>query len=988
MRTEEDIKQKVIMPFLTSLGFGEDELEFEKSFSLHLGRYAVRIDTEKQVKEAHPRLDVLVKRDGKNLFVIEAKTDIKDLTDDDKEQAISYARLVHPMAQLAVVTNGRDFKIYNPLDKTEISEREKTKLLRYRIGEDIQHIYEEAFEYFIGYSLENVRIFCDAQIKDGMKTLLGSKERPNRKFIPELYVPSKKLIKALLDFLGSDKPAFAIIGESGSGKTCSMCGLALDLIGKNPVLFYRAVNLTEGLIKSISNDFNWEFSTHYNEITLLKRLDKIFKGEAIVIFVDGVDEWVNPNKVEILGDFASKIKNRNFKLVISCKSGQWDRFVTYRGIPTSLSEEVFTLNENKGYLIEPFDDQEFYTMVAKYRQFYHFKGVFESDVLEECKRSPFLLRVFFEVAQKTKLPQLTFSIKEFYDEYYKAVIENIPDDKEVAENTIKGLARIMFERNVASIDTETIRRDLKLKINETLMPSLFECNILENSKQGSESQIGFYFEKLRDYVIAFKVKKWDGVPIKDFHEDWAKIDLKNVQLAAMSFFYEFADIEKKKIIDAPLRANAEVYLNLYAKILDEHFYNLKNRFQPGTPGAIGFIGALEIKNGVIVAYGFRHTEKSGEDIKLIPIQGFWNKRTNLMYLHGAGGLHYKGSCNGFNNFDIKKEVLEAEVIDQLKQIVDNGLLNESNNYYLALEKVLGIIVRRQSNLHGIKRSDKLSQYLPIPIDKVEYGMRYEKALSYFENKLIEERKEKEIIKSIWSGSTVSYSYSFSSEDREFIHQQAHETALNKKELKSNVRYIDLEEVEDVLNEALSTIKQRKNIIDETILPDQDAILIGKTGLLCDFYKRETLISYLHRIYTLFLQEYKILIETSFPTLKNFFSLYSEMPLHYFVVVGPQEGDFSIKIFKCKNSGSNKDEVTLCQNEDVSFDINKFSFAYKQKNYKLLSILNQGITSILSPWEKFMNIDVPREFTILRSMVYRKIKGELPKVLEKLTELQK
>jgi hypothetical protein len=113
-----------------------------------------------------------------------------------------------------------------------------------------------------------------------------------------------------------------------------------------------------------------------------------------------------------------------------------------------------------------------------------------------------------------------------------------------------------------------------------------------------------------------------------------------------------------------------------------------------------------------------------------------------------------------------------------------------------------------------------------------------------------------------------------------------------------------------------------------------------------------------------------------------------MPLHYFVVVGPQEGDFSIKIFKCKNSGSNKDEVTLCQNEDVSFDINKFSFAYKQKNYKLLSILNQGITSILSPWEKFMNIDVPREFTILRSMVYRKIKGELPKVLEKLTELQK
>ncbi len=159
--TEEDIKQKVIMPFIKSLGFDESELEFEKSFSLHLGRYAVRIDTEKQIKEAHPRLDILVKRDGRNLFVIEAKTDFKDLTDDDKEQAISYARLVHPMAPLAITTNGKDHRIYKVGDKTEI-EKDKTQIIGYRIGEDLEKIYDEAFEYFIGYSFENVKIFCDA----------------------------------------------------------------------------------------------------------------------------------------------------------------------------------------------------------------------------------------------------------------------------------------------------------------------------------------------------------------------------------------------------------------------------------------------------------------------------------------------------------------------------------------------------------------------------------------------------------------------------------------------------------------------------------------------------------------------------------------------------------------------------------------------------------------------------------------------------------
>lgn len=984
--TEEDIKQKVIMPFLKSLGFEENELQFEKSFLLQLPRGIKKIDAHEQIRTAHPRLDILVKRNGNNLFVIEVKTDFKDLSDKDKEQAIYYARLVHPMAPLAVVTNGKELKIYKVGDGSEI-EKDKTKILGYQIGEDIQKIYEEAFEYFIGYSLENVKIFCDAQIKEGMKTLLGSKEMPDRKFISELYVPSKKTTKNFMDFLGSNKPVFALVGESGSGKSCSMCGLAIDLIRDHPVLFYRALNLTGGLTKSIANDFNWEFSTHYDEITLCKRLDRILKGKPILIFIDGVDEWTNPNKVEILGDFASKIKNRNLRLIISCKSGQWGRFLNKMGTPTTLSEEVFAVNENmKGYLVEPFNDQEFYTMVTKYRQFYDFKGLFESDVLEECKKSPFLLRVFFDVAHKTNLPHLTFSVKEFYDEYYKTVIERISDDKDKAENTIKEIARLLFEKNVDSIDIDTLRFELRLNINEAIMPSLFDCNILEKTSLGLESRIGFYFQKFRDYIIAFGVKKWDKIPINRFREEWTKIDLENVQLDAINFFYQFADIEKKKVIDAPLRANAKAYLNLYTKILDEHFYNLKTSFSPRNRGPIGFIGALEIQTGIIAAYGFKATEQNGEDIKLIPIQGFWNKNTNLMYLHGAGGMHYRGSCNGFNNFDIKKEVVEFEICDQLKHIVDNGLLNEANNYYLALEKALGIIVRRQSYLHGIKRFDKLSQYLPISIEKVEYGMRYEKALRYFEDKLIEEKKRKGIIKSIWSGSTVSYNYSFATEDREFIHQQAHEAALNKKELKSNVRYVDLEEIEFVLSEALSTIKNKKNIIDEIIVPDHDDGPTGNTGLICDFYKKETLISFLHRIYALFLEEYKILIETNFPTLKNCFSLYSRMPVHYFLVVGPQEGDFSIKIFKCKNSDSNKNEVSVCKNEDVSFDMSKFSFAYKKEQFGLFNVSYIGITSILSLGPKFMKIEIPQEFTILRSLVYKTIKEELPEVFRKLMEM--
>ncbi len=40
---EEDLKQKVVLPYIKSLGFTLNELEFEKNFSIRLGRQAYKI---------------------------------------------------------------------------------------------------------------------------------------------------------------------------------------------------------------------------------------------------------------------------------------------------------------------------------------------------------------------------------------------------------------------------------------------------------------------------------------------------------------------------------------------------------------------------------------------------------------------------------------------------------------------------------------------------------------------------------------------------------------------------------------------------------------------------------------------------------------------------------------------------------------------------------------------------------------------------------
>lgn len=969
------------MPWLASLGFTEDELEFEKSFLLNLPNSTFMVNTEEQIKKTQPRLDILVKRDGENLFVIEAKRDSKKLTDKDKWQAIAYARMVRQMAPIAIVTNGVDYHIYKVGDGSEI-DKNKTAILGYKIEADLETIYQEAFECFIGLSSENVKIFCDAQINEGMKTLLGSREKRDRKFIPELYVPSKNLLTNFDNFLRSDKPVFALIGESGSGKTCAMCGLARDLTKGYPVLFYRALDLTDGLMKPIANDFNWEFSAHLDEITLFKRLNRLLKGKKVIIFIDGIDEWTLPTKVEVLGGFASKISNRNFKLVISCKSGQWDKFIRKLGTPTALAEEVYSSDKQyKGCIVQPFDDEEFFELIKKYKSFYGFKGLFESDVLDECKRSPFLLRVFFEVAYKTKAEHLTFSIKEFYDEYYKAVIEKIPDESEKTDSTLKAVARIIFEKNRDSIELSALRNELKLNISEIIMPSLFENNLLEKTSDGLEMQIGFYFQKLRDYIIAFRVKKWDKVSVDEFKKDWERIDLSNVQLDSISFFYQFADIEKKRIIDEPLRTKAEAYLNIYIRILDEHFFNFRHRFDPYTNGQIGFLAYFDPIDKEKKAYGFRKIQEGDERIKLLPFGvRFWSKDTNLPDLMGATNMSYRYSRNKIDDYDSKKEVLECEIVRKLTEIVDKGQLNETNNYYLSLEKVLGIIVYKLNKFLNIRDKDKLSQYLPINLEKVEQALIYKKALQYYERQFLDNKIEQGVIKPVRSGSNTSYSYSWQPGDWEFINKRAQEAVLAGTDIPTND--IDLKKLEEALVDALSVIKKRKQIIDETILPDTDAML-GYVGYFKDNFKKETIISFIHKLYRIFLDEYKILVETNFPTLKSYFALYSQMPLQYFIIVSQADKDDTIKIFKCKNGCSSENTVTLCNKEDTYFDRNKFSLTYQKNTYNIISYSHLGVDSLLPSYKKFIGINIPSEFTILRSLVYREIKDELPKVLEQL-----
>lgn len=112
---EEEIRGKLLLPYLKDLGFDESEVSLEYNFKIRLG---------KTVRPINGRSDILCKRNGINLFIVELKNDSISIDQNDIEQGISYARTLEDnIAPFTIVTNGKDTKIFDSVSKKELTDK-------------------------------------------------------------------------------------------------------------------------------------------------------------------------------------------------------------------------------------------------------------------------------------------------------------------------------------------------------------------------------------------------------------------------------------------------------------------------------------------------------------------------------------------------------------------------------------------------------------------------------------------------------------------------------------------------------------------------------------------------------------------------------------------------------------------------------------------------------------------------------------------------
>lgn len=997
---EEEVKAKIILPFLQSLGLRASDLQLETGFQVRVGRHVLDLSTHKMTSRTSvgARLDILVKRNRANLLIVEVKEAGHDLDDSDRDQAISYARLVHPIAPFSLVTNGKNWLMYDSISKDRLEPAKIQIKDKYELALP-EELRNEALGLFLGRSRSNVQRFCKEQVKTGIKPLLGSATELDKKFIPELHCAGQRLEAELESFLAGNKPGFLITAESGMGKTCEMCYHALRFLDKGcAALFFQGYLIESGIATAVAEEFNWTFSEQQDPISLLRRVRSTLRDCPILIFIDGIDEWDYSQKVPNLLNLLRLASDERVKLILSCKPSAWKAFADHRGTPTGVEDFLHKLDgpedQSLGFTLRGFETSVFYDVLRKYSNVFGVRPTFEDAVLDQARRDPFLLRVCYIVAKEQHLQELTFSSAQLFEAYYRLLLAKTGEE-EKAHAQLCAIGEVLLSQNQDAVEIQALRKTLSLGLNETLLPALFNSNILARSSE-SVCRISFYFQQLRDFIVTFKVLNWPRLLSRDFANSLSAIGDTGMHADVRAFYYRHATDEQKREMDGPLYDNALRYLKFYIEVLNEHFPALKSRFRPGTTKSIGFIGEIFLQKHCLGAYGFREITAAEPEVIFIPVQELF-ERSNLMQLHRAGHLLFAGSAQGFVGVDVEVQVMDSEVKWQLENLVKERKLNEERCPELLQEALVGVIFAYPQFFKTAFGNDAANVLgaMPTPL-RIQYPLEYKQlreALArmifehHYRDEVFENKKARGEVQEIKKGELVSYSYSFSESEEKAILQKVSEALHSGQQIRS--RYENLEEAQKELDRVLLPLEESGTVAQQLWIERStlfDALRQNpENGLALARH-------YLVSLFSAFLENYRRLVDDCFPSLKEHFKLRAQMPICALVAVDPslalsvRSGSFMVNdviISLCDSATPMKENLIIpC---DVSELQGKWPIVKEIQNRRYTEF-NRKVSSIV---HYTFSTDANRGFPLaqqrlpLHELVYNQLKEELPAVLKQL-----
>ncbi|MFT4407467.1 hypothetical protein ACMXY3_25640 [Bacillus cereus] len=384
-RAQEAIKD--IFPSYATL-----ELTHQLIFSVKLGHED--IDVKPSIRK--PRLDILIKQKERNLAVLELKRPGHLLKDEDRDQGLSYARLLTPMPPLVIVSNGKETQFY------ETASGELSDTRNYD-AEELEKLFVRALEVAASQKEEAIRILLgkDPLIwekvigelnKISFQSQTGSVETLSQPIAKSFNLP-REITQRIVKLVSGNNPVVAVTGAPLVGKT----NVLYEFCQSNEELFVpiyiNAENCQSGIFQYLANHFTKHFfsTTSIDDVRhwlLHGVVNNPHPAGKIVIIIDDVrysEEHITREINELI-ELCSY--TRSCSLVIACDSSNYHLMAHVPGRPrkTLFGKRALRVEVNN------LSDVEF-DMAREYIKRHFSAGFYKGAQYSKELRTPRILRM-------------------------------------------------------------------------------------------------------------------------------------------------------------------------------------------------------------------------------------------------------------------------------------------------------------------------------------------------------------------------------------------------------------------------------------------------------------------------------------------------------------------------------------------------------------------------------------------------------------------
>lgn len=869
LRTEADVDTRVVMPYLAAIGVQPDQIRAQHTFSLRLGRGMIHNSGGASVKTG--RLDYLVVRaDGRPLFVIELKGPDEDLTDDDRDQGISYARLVDPMAPLVLVSNGSESRLYDTVTGERINDPASAALVRGngRLTDDeFLRARTEAIEHFVGFSLANVAAFSRAQRASRMETVRGTTGQHTRKYEVDLYLRRDGVRRAFEAFLDSQNVLFALGGSSGSGKTNEMCALAEELGETHLTLFFNGADLVGPLGQWLADEFDWHFSEVLPLPQVCRRLASLAtrSGRPMLIFIDAVDEVTDSDFARELSDLAARLEvfGGQIRLIVSAKPQEWARFTQVRGNPPTLHTRIFVPSGAKSdktssdperrddvgpfsTILDLFTPQECDQAVERYSAAFGLDNRWPHHV-RELARDPFMLRMIAEEAAATGTIPHDPGERDLVRRYVEQKVRRAADPDHARLELI-AVARALARRvggtrqgGQASADySETASEPLTVSEDEVrvtaglpatapVVEDLVGFGVLLRSRdRDGIARLAFAYDRVRDYMVATHGLSLPNLGAEQFRDVASACLVSDIGAAALDWYLPYTTDEQWEGFVHAASDQVERLLVAYDALRAHLTPEVRAAADPRTAGPIGVAFSGNRRRGFALGFFRRESED-------LPRVRFDQAIGNFSdpYLSGSIPRRLMGDRHGKSGFwflRYPERYAATRFKEELEQLVKEGMLVEADDT-LVRERVVALAIKHASKLkfkpHPPRRVKRFADHFvgrdlfPLDLNELRRATQIELAFRWFQNEHMRRRIEDELEKHRTAGprpQVITASSAWTSEDLQVWRERASELV----EEGSDFTFRGHKDDEfTLLGQTINTLLERQQVLEDPLLPPPD-----------------------------------------------------------------------------------------------------------------------------------------------------------------------